>query len=289
MRNDRKTGSWKRKLMLWAAVGALALTGCGNGANPDGNSDISVTPIGGGADGSAEDQLARIQAAGEMTVAMEGTWAPWTYHDENDKLVGFDVEVAEKIAEKLGVQAVFVEGEWDGLLAGLEAGRYDIMVNGVEYTDERAEKYDFSVPYGYIRTAIIVNGDNTEINSFEDLDGKSTANTISSTYAQLAEQYGASTTGVDDLNQTIQLLLQGRIDATLNAEVTFYDYMNVHPEADLKIAALTEEASHVCIPMRKGEDSASLREAVDQAIEELREEGVLSEISVKYFGSDITG
>lgn len=281
-----KTRNWKRKIALFAAIGALALTGCGNAANPN-SSSTGENRASGGA-GNTEDQLARIQAAGEITVAMEGTWAPWTYHDEDDKLVGFDVEVAEKIAEKLGVKAVFVEGEWDGLLAGLEAGRYDIMVNGVEYTDERAMKYDFSDPYGYIRTAIIVNGDNTEINSFEDLDGKSTANTISSTYAQLAESYGATTTGVDDLNQTIQLLLQGRIDATLNAEVTFYDYMSVHPEADLKIAALTEEASHVCIPLRKGEDSASLREAVNQAIAELREEGVLSEISEKYFGSDIT-
>lgn len=274
---------FKTKLVVLAAMGALLMAGCSGGTNKNDASGRT----GSGGDG-AGDQLARIQAAGEITVAMEGTWAPWTYHDEKDELVGFDVEVAQKIAEKLGVKAVFVEGEWDGLLAGLEAGRYDIMVNGVEYTEERAEKYDFSEPYGYIRTAIIVNGDNTDIHSFEDLNGKTTANTISSTYAQLAESYGATTTGVDDLNQTIELLLQGRIDATLNAEVTFYDYMSVHPEADLKVAALTEEASHVVIPLRKGEDSESLRRAVDEAIAQLREEGVLSEISIKYFGEDIT-
>lgn len=276
----------KGALTLALIAGSLIIAGCGGKGNnvSDGAQNGTVSEESG-----EQDQLARITSAGEITIAMEGTWAPWTYHDENDELVGFDVEVAKKIAEKLGVEAVFVEGEWDGLLAGLDAGRYDIMVNGVEYTDERAEKYDFSEPYGYIRTAIIVNGDNTDINSFEDLDGKTTANTISSTYAQLAESYGAKTTGVDDLNQTIELLLQGRIDATLNAEVTFYDYMNAHPEAGLKVAALTEEASNVCIPLRKGEDSASLREAIDQAIKELREEGVLSEISIKYFGSDICG
>ncbi len=275
-----KKWNWKKYVVLLTVLGAFALAGCGGKA--PGNDASSGA-------GGEKDQLARIQEAGEITVAMEGTWAPWTYHDENDELVGFDVEVAQKIAEKLGVKAVFVEGEWDGLLAGLDAGRYDIMVNGVEYTEERAQKYDFSEPYGYIKTAIIVNGDNTDIQSFEDLNGKTTANTISSTYAQLAESYGATATGVDDLNQTIELLLQGRIDATLNAEVTFYDYMNVHPEADLKVAALTEEASHVCIPLRSGEDSRSLREAVNQAIAELREEGVLSEISVKYFGTNITG
>ena len=72
-------------------------------------------------DGPAEegDLLARIQARGSIIVAMEGTWAPWTYHDENDNLVGYDVEVATLIAEKLGVEPEFIEGEWDGLLAGL--------------------------------------------------------------------------------------------------------------------------------------------------------------------------
>ena len=279
-----KKFSWKRKMVLAVVMGALVLAGCGNKAEqlPSSSAEESTA-----AEGSL-DQLARIKAAGQMTIAMEGTWAPWTYHDENDELVGFDVEVAQKVAEKLGVEPVFIEGEWDGLLAGLEAGRYDIMVNGVEYTEERAEKYDFTEPYGYIRTAIIVQGNNTDITSFEDLAGKTTANTISSTYAQLAESYGATATGVDDLNQTLELLLQGRIDATLNAEVTFYDYMSVHPEADLKIAALTEEASHVVIPVRKGDDSASLRDAINQALGELRAEGVLSEISIKYFGSDIT-
>ena len=220
---------------------------------------------------------------------MEGTWSPWTYHDEDDRLVGYDVEVAQLIGEKLGVEVVFVEGEWDGLFAGLDAGRYDLVVNGVEITEERGEKYDFSAPYAYIRTAIVVNEDNEEIRSFEDLDGKKTANTISSTYAELAESYGAIVTGVDDLNQTFELLLSGRIDATLNAELTYYDYMKAHPVRGLKIAALTEEASLVALPRRNGEDSASLREAVDQALTEIRDSGDLARLSEKYFGSDISG
>jgi len=239
-------------------------------------------------DGAGDDQLAQIRQKGELVVAMEGTWSPWTYHDEDDKLVGYDVEVAQLIAEKLGVEATFVEGEWDGLFAGLDAGRYDLVINGVEVTDERREKYDFSEPYGYIRTAIIVDGANMDIQSFEDLKGKKTANTISSTYAELAESYGAEVTGVDDLNQTFELLNTGRIDATLNAELTFYDYINAHPEKNLKIAALTDVASLVCIPMRKGAQSQSLREAVNKAIDEIRESGELAKLSDKYFGNDIS-
>lgn len=243
-------------------------------------------------DGAAEagtgDLLAQIKENGAVTIAMEGTWAPWTYHDETDALVGYDVEVGRKIAEKLGVEAQFIEGEWDGLLAGLEAGRYDLMINGVDVTPERQEKYDFSTPYAYNRTAVIVRGDDDSIQSMEDLNGKNTANTISSTYAQVAEKYGAAVTGVDDLNQTMELLISGRIDATLNAEVTFYDYMKAHPDANIKIAAIDPETTSVAIPMRKGEETASLLAAVNQALAELAEEGVLTALSEKYFGTDIS-
>lgn len=234
------------------------------------------------------DLLSRIRDKGQIVVAMEGAWAPWTYHDESDQLVGFDVEVSKAIAEKLGVEASFVECEWDGIFAGLDAKRYDIAANGVEVTDERGEKYDFTTPYGYIRTALIVRGDNEDINSFEDLAGKRTANSIASTYMTLAESYGAQAVGVDTLDQTIEMVLTGRVDATLNAEVSFYDYLRVHPDANVKVVALTEEASSVSIPVRKGEENATLLTALNDAIDALRAEGTLSKISVKYFGSDIS-
>lgn len=235
-----------------------------------------------------EDQLGRILEAGKISIAMEGTWEPWTYHDEDDKLVGYDVEVGQAIADALGVEAEFVEGKWDGLFAGLDAGRYDMVINGVDVTEERSEKYDFSDPYVYIHTAIIVAEDNDSIKSFEDLKGVSTANTISSYYAILAEEYGAKVTGVDDLNQTIELLIQGRIEATLNAEVTYSDYMREHPDAKIKIAALSDDANLVAIPLRKGDDSASLKEAVNHILADLKESGKLAEMSEKYFGNDMT-
>lgn len=253
-----------------------------------------LTSCGGGNQNSASqsqqegDLLARIQAKGEIVVAMEGTWAPWTYHDENDELVGYDVEVSKAIADHLGVTAVFAEGEWDGLLEGLDTGRYDIMVNGVDIDETRQAKYDFSTPYAYNRTAVIVRSDDDSIQTMEDLAGKHTANTISSTYATVAESYGAEVTGVDDLAQTFELLLTGRIDATLNAEVTYYDYMKAHPDAPIKVACLDPVSTQAAIPMRKGEDSASLLEAVNQALAELREDGTLSELSEKYFGTDIS-
>ncbi|MCI9352946.1 MAG: transporter substrate-binding domain-containing protein [Lawsonibacter sp.] len=268
--------NWKRFSAALAAALLLAasLTGCGQ-------EKPQATDMG-------DDLLAAIQAKGEIVVAMEGTWSPWTYHDDSGELVGYDVEVANAIAEKLGVKATFVEGGWDGLLAGLESGRYDIMVNGVDIDEERQEKYDFSVPYAYNRTAVIVRGDDDSVQSMEDLNGKSTANTITSTYAAVAQKYGAEVTPVDDLNQTFELLLTQRIDATLNAEVTYYDYMKAHPDANLKIACLDLDATQAAIPMRKGEETATLRQAINQALAELSEDGTLSELAVKYFGVDLS-
>lgn len=239
--------------------------------------------------GTAEaDLLAAIKERGEMLFATEGTWSPWTFHAEDGGLTGYDIEVARAIAGRLGVEAAFAEGEWDGLFAGLDSKRYDAVANGVDVTEERAKKYDFTEPYAYNRTVIIARGDDDRIASFEDLAGKTTANTISSTYAQVAEEYGATAQGVDDLMQTIELLEAGRIDATLNAEVVFYDYLAQHPDANLKIAAVHEEATDVSIPVRKGAETASLLEAMNEAISGLREDGVLAELSTRFFGVDIS-
>ena len=270
----------KRIFAAVLAAGLSLLAACGQGTAPSSGSGDQSQPSAG--------LLDQIRQRGEIVVAMEGTWAPWTYHDSTGELVGYDVEVAQAIGEKLGVQVSFVESGWDSLLAGLESSRFDIVVNGVEIDDGRREKFDFSAPYAYNRTAVIVRGDNEAIQSMEDLAGKHTANTISSTYAAVAQRYGAEVTGVDDLNQTFELLTSGRIDATLNAEVSYYDYMNAHPDANLKIACLDSEPTQVAIPMRKGEETASLREAIDTALGQLAEEGVLAELSIKYFGGDIT-
>ena len=270
-------------MSVMAAAGVLTLSGCSNssGSTAASGTAVSVAP-------AAGDQLSNIQSSGKLIVALEGAWQPWSYHDESDTLVGYDVEVSRAIAEKLGVEPEYVESDWDSLFAGLDAGRYDIVCNGVEVTDERAKTYDFTEPYGYIHTALAVRKDNGEITSFEDLKGKTTANSLASTYMELAESYGATVQGIDTLEETIQLLTAGRIDATLNADVSFYDYLNVHPDADFKLVAQTEDASHVAIPLRKGDASATLLDAINTAIEELRADGTLKELSEKYFGQDIS-
>ena len=145
------------------------------------------------------DLLSQIKERGYIIIATEGDWAPWTYHDESNQLVGLDVEIGTAIAERLGVEARFEETNWDSILQGVDSGRFDLACNGVGYTETRAEKYSFSTPYVYTHKVLVVRKDNEEIKSFEDLKGKKTANTASSTYAAIAEEYGATVTGVDAL------------------------------------------------------------------------------------------
>lgn len=261
---------------VMAAAGVLSLTGCSS------KDTASST-----ASSATLNKLDSIQKSGKLVVALEGAWQPWSYHDSSDTLVGYDVEVSRAIAEKLGVEPEYVESDWDSLFAGLDAGRYDMVCNGVEVTEERAKTYAFTTPYSYIHTALAVRKDNEDIHSFEDLKGKTTANSLASTYMELAESYGATVQGIDTLEETIQLLTAGRIDATLNADVSFYDYLNVHPDADFKLVAQTAEASHVAIPVLKSEDTAYL-DALNTAIEELRADGTLKTLSEKYFGQDIS-
>ena len=233
------------------------------------------------------DALGRIKKQGYITIATEGNWAPWTYHDEQDNLVGIDVELGKLIAEKLGVEAKFEETNWDSILAGVDAGRFDIACNGVGYTEQRAEKYNFTEPYVYTRKVLIVKNDNTDIHSFSDLNGKKNANTASSTYAAIAKEYGAENIDVDSLAETITLLLQDRVDCTINSEMTFNDYMRAHPDAPLKVVDQSA-GDKVVIPVRKSEDAATLLEAINKALLEIRQSGQLAELSVKCFGADYT-
>ena len=221
---------------------------------------------------SGQDLLDQIRTKGKIVIATEGTWSPWTFHDQSGKLTGYDIEVGRLIAQRLGVEPQFVEGKWDGLLAGISAGRYDIMINGVDMTPEREKAYRFTEPYAYNRTVVIVSDQNTEIKSMQDLK---------------AEKYGAKVDGVDDLNQTFELLLSGRIDATLNAEVVYYDYKKVHPQAAVKIAAIADETTSVGIPLKK-EGTEKLQAELNKILNDLRASGELSKLSTQFFGTDIS-
>ena len=239
------------------------------------------------AESGNKDLLAQIRERGKLIIATEGDWAPWTYHDDDDNLVGFDVELGALIAKGLGVEPDYQETDWDSILAGVDSGRFDIACNGVGYTEERAEKYYFSTPYVYTQKGLVVREDNDDIHTLDDLEGRTTANSPSSTYAALAEAHGATVTSVSTLTETMTLLEQGRVDATINSMVSIQDYMTQHPDAGVKVV-LVLEGDPVAYPVRRVPEAESLIEEINKILDDLRSSGELAKLSEKYFLLDMT-
>lgn len=234
----------------------------------------------------AEDGLAAIKAAKVFKVGTEGTYAPFTFHDANGELAGFDVDIAREIGKRIGVKVEFVEGKWDGLIAGLDAHRYDAVINEVTITPERQAKYDFSSPYIVSKASLIVRNDNTTIKTFDDLKGKKSAHTLSSNFAQLARKYGADLLGTDGFNQSVDLVVAGRADATINDSLSYLDFKKHKPDAPVKIVATLAQADTQGVLIRKG--SPALLEAINNALAQIKADGTYLAISKKYFGEDVS-
>jgi L-cystine transport system substrate-binding protein len=234
----------------------------------------------------AQTALDDVKAAGVLRIGTEGTYAPFTFHDESGALVGFDVEIGRAIADHIGVEAEFVEGPWDGLIAGIDANRYDVVINQVGINEERQAKYDFSEPYIASKAALIVAEDNTDITSFEDLAGKKSAQTLTSNFGKLAEEYGAELVGTDGFDQSIALVVQGRADATINDSLSFFDFKTQQPDAPVKVVATADDADYSGVILAKGKPE--LLAAINEALEAIKADGTYAEISQKYFGEDVS-
>lgn len=277
----------KKKLVMTlitvCAVGMLA--GCG-GNEKSSEETAETTAEENAAETDEEDTLSKIQASGKLTVGTEGTYAPFTFYDDTDTLVGYDVEIARAVAEKMGVEAEFVETSWDGIIAGLDAGRFDSVFNQVTITDEREEKYNFSEPYTYAHGALIVAADNDEIKTFEDLADKTVAASLTSDWATMAEEYGGKVSSTTEFTESVTLVETKRADAVLNDELVYYDYVETTGDEGIKIAALTDEVNRNAVLVRK--EDTTLVEAIDEALAELKEDGTLTELSEKYFGTDLS-
>lgn len=292
----------KKKGLVLAAVlmVAAALAGCGSQEKAEETKETAqAAESAGGEETTAEKETAEeekaaegsgryqsILDAGVLKVGTEGTYKPFTYHDESDTLCGYDVEVAKMIGDKMGVETEYSEITWEGLLTSLDTGTVDLVLNQVGVTPERQEKYDFSDPYLYSYIALITLEDNEEITDWESAEGKKTSLNVSSNYAGIAEQYGMEITASDTFSKDIELLLAGRTDCVINNTIAFNDYLAQKPDTPIKIVAVQETPYTVAIPIPKGNED--LVEAVNKAIAELSEEGTLTELSEKYLGKDFS-
>ena len=172
------------------------------------------------------------------------------------------------------------------MLAAFDAGKADTVFNQVSITEERKKKYDYSVPYMSSYSAIIVHEDNSDIKSFADLKGKRSTHSVNSMWIPAVKKYGAKLVVADSLSDQINLIITKRADDTIDDAVMFYDYKKQHPKAPIKLIKAGETPMYTAAIVHKG--NAELLEAINKALNELKAEGKLKEISMKYFNRDIS-
>ncbi|MEE0905793.1 MULTISPECIES: amino acid ABC transporter substrate-binding protein [Bifidobacterium] len=235
---------------------------------------------------AASSELDQIKKNGAIVFGTEGTYAPFSYHDSDNKLTGYDVEVATAVAKELGVKAKFVESNWDSLLAGVDSKKFDSVADQVTPNGERKQKYDFSDLYTYSQGVAVTKKGNTDIKTFADIKGKNAAETKTSNWNQTAQEHGANIVSVNDFAQAVDAITAGRADVTLNDKLAVLDYLKQKPNAGVQISAKSEVSPAAAFPIRKGEDS--LVKALNEALAKLQKDGTLKKLSIKYFGEDVS-
>jgi cystine transport system substrate-binding protein len=179
----------------------------------------------------------------------------------------------------------FVQTPWDAIFAGLEAERFDLVANQVTINDERKAKYDLSEPYTVSEGVIVTRADDTTITGLADLKGRTTAQSATSNWATVARDAGAKVEAVEGFVQAVQLLKDGRVDATVNDTLAVGEYQRKSNDSSIRIAGTTGDTSEQAFAARK--DSGLIAD-VNRALGELRADGTLKSISERYFGSDVS-
>jgi ABC-type amino acid transport substrate-binding protein len=273
----------RRLLPALAAVlaGAAMLAACSS--SPASPGSAGTTP----AQASTDQALAALKASGVLKIGTEGTYSPFTFHDPaTNALTGYDIEVITAVAAKLGVKPEFSETKWDAIFAGLEAKRYDLVANEVSINDTRKAKYDLTDPYSVSYPVVIVKKDNTGITSIDAVNGKTTAQTATSNWADFARQAGATVESVDGFTEAVAAVKDGRVDATFNDNLAALQYFTTTNDTSVKIGFE--------VPAQKVVQAFALRKdsglvgPIDDALAQLQADGTLAKIGQKWFGKDIS-
>ncbi|MGN0611623.1 MAG: amino acid ABC transporter substrate-binding protein [Ruminiclostridium sp.] len=266
-----------------AAVLTLGVAGCSTQATSSDASSDNGSAV------SADDQsLQKVKDAGKLILGLDATFKPMGYTDENNEIVGFDIDVAEEVCKRLGVELVKQPINWDTLTTDLNVGKCDCVWNGLSINEERQEKMNLSEPYMKNAMVFVVKGDSA-VEKMADLKGKK----ISVQNGSSAQTILESCEIKDDITispiatnvEALQQLELGVVDAVFLDEVVA-DYEIKNSGKNYKKLAEGLEEEEYAIAFRK--DDQALRDAVQQTLSEMKADGKLAEISTNWFGSDIT-
>lgn len=232
------------------------------------------------------DSLKRVKEAGTLTVVGSGGYPPFNYM-EDGKVVGFDVDTGEEIANRLGVKLNYVTSDWDGLTEGLRNKRYDAILGSMAITEERLKVVDFTIPYYYSGAQLFVDKD-SEITEVNQLSGKKIAVTTGTNFVQDAENLGAEVSYYQDDNATLLELINGRVDGVITDRLVGLSAMDeIAGGENIILVGELLRLENMGIAINK--DDTELLERINEIIQEMHDDGTLTKISEKWHGDvDIT-
>lgn len=267
----------KRFILITVVLLSLMMlfAGCGSGQDTGDNTGDST-------DNNTEEKTV-------LKVGVDDTYPPMEYRDDNNDLVGFDVELAKAIGKKIDMEVEFVSTAWDGIFLALDAETFDVIISSVSTTPKRLESFDFSDPYLANGQVIIVRPDDNSVTKPEDLEGKKVGVQIGTTADTAVEKFKETTEitveKYNEIIQTFNAMEAGYVDYIVVDYPVAIEYVKNDPE-NFKIssAQLTNEPIGICY--RKGDTET--QDLVNGALEELKEDGTLKTLSEEWLGDDYT-
>ncbi|MFP4020490.1 MAG: amino acid ABC transporter substrate-binding protein [Halanaerobium sp.] len=237
----------------------------------------------------AEDSLAEIQEEGKMVVGLDDSFPPMGFRDDSGEIVGFDIDLAKEAAKRLGVEVEFKAVDWDGVILSLKNGTIDVIWNGLTITEEREESIDFTKPYLENSQSIMVQKD-SDIETKDDLADKIVGIQLGSSAVSAVESEPEVMDSFEELRQfsnnteALMDLQTGRVQAVVLDVIVGRYYMSQRP-GQFKVLEEDFGGEEYGVGVRDGADS--FREALNEALDEMIEDGTAAEISEKWFGEDI--
>ena len=264
---------------------------------------LSMSACGGG-NGSSNDLLASIEDKGTITISTDPAYPPQSeLNEDTGEYEGFDIDVGTEIAKRLGVDVAWKDVPWDTLVAGNWNGRWDISVGSMTITPERSEVMYFTTPYYYTPAGFAVHADNTTITDASDLDGKKIGVCGGCTYETYLKgdlvfdepipsaisdpdikSYDTDSTAIQDLS-----LGDGRrLDAVISAVPTLEAAIKAGKPIKIVGEPLYNEPLAVAVDKGSQLDPQSLVDKLSELIQEMHDDGTLTELSMKWYGTDLT-
>ncbi len=238
------------------------------------------------------DTLDDIKKKGEMVVGMEAAYVPYEFFKDG-KIIGYDCDIAEKIAAKIGVKVSFLDTDWAGIIPALYAHKFDVIMSGMTMTAERAKRVSFSMPYGDASVMVFLLANNTTIKTAADLSGKTIGSQLGSAPAVVAQKLDAKfkaegKPGLADIKlyehfpEAYLDLANHRTDAVLNSLSTLQVVMKEQPGKFRMIGGVQDIKAYFGLAFRK--DDERLTKIANEVLGEMKANGELAKLQEKWFG-----